>query len=81
MRKLTESQRVAITVALEMALQAQCEYLEDGDPSIDYGAEWPRVRSLKNAQFLAMGDVADKILRNDMLCARLDSVAARISLR
>lgn len=48
---LTESERIALCGAVDMALSDQREYMQNGSPHKDYGDEWPDTAVQKAEMF------------------------------
>ena len=58
---LTEDERNAICAAAGMAIDDQENYLDYGDPLVDYGQEWPEVAQTKAESFQDLAGVLQKL--------------------
>lgn len=58
---LTQAQVEALGYALDLAHGDQAEYLTNGSPATDYGAEWPATAAWKAEQFQLIATVAENL--------------------
>ena len=56
---LTEEQVQALGEALDLAYGDQESYLSIGNPSVDYGNEWPETAAAKAQTFRHLGEVGE----------------------
>lgn len=58
---LTDQEVEALGEALDLAHGDQQSYLNNGNPSVDYGNEWPAVALAKAERFLRLAAVGEKL--------------------